>query len=103
MPFYYYFLSTLVIEMPLVLMVFNKQWKWALLIGVLLNLFTWPLLHIFLFKTNININLLETGVAITEGLGYLIFMNCSWQKAFVVSFLANGLSYGLGLLINNYS
>jgi hypothetical protein len=102
MPFYFYFLLTLILELPIVLLFFKKQWKFALLIGILLNLFTWPLLHLLLYCTNIDINILETGVAVAEGLGYCIFMECRWQKGFGVSFLANGFSYGVGVLINMY-
>ena len=102
MPIYFYFLMTILIEMPVVLLCFKKQWKQGLLIGLLLNLFTWPLLHVFLFSTNVNINILELCVAITEGIGYWIFMQCGWKKAFAVSFLVNGLSYGIGLIMNNY-
>ena len=99
---YFYFLLTILIEMPVVLLAYKKQWKLALLIGLLLNLFTWPLLHVLIYSTNIDINFLELGVAITEGIGYWIFMQCGWKKAFLISFLVNGLSYGIGLLINNY-
>ena len=99
---WFYFLLTLIIEMPVVLLFFKKQWKRTLVIGFLLNLFTWPLLHIIIFSTNIDINLLEIGVAITEGIGYWLLMECSWRKGFLVSFLANGLSYGIGLIIVNY-
>lgn len=100
MPLYFYFLLTLLIELPLIVFYFRKQWKQALLIGLLLNLFTWPLLHIFLFETRVNIYLLEAGVAITEGLGYFLFMKCKWWQAFLLSFFVNGLSYGIGFLIN---
>ena len=101
MAIYLYFLMTLLIEMPLVLFCFKRQWKYALLIGFLLNLFTWPLLHVLLFSTEINVNILELGVALVEGFGYWIFMECGWKKAFAVSFLVNVLSYGIGLLTNN--
>ena len=101
MPLYFYFLLTLVIELPIVLLYFRKQWKQALVVGFLLNLFTWPLLHVFLFETGININLLEILIAITEGVGYFLLMRCKWWKAFLLSFFVNGLSYGIGILINN--
>jgi hypothetical protein len=102
MPFYCYFLLTLALELPLVLLFFKKEWKQALPVGFLLNLFTWPLLHILLYNTKIDINLLEAGVAITEGLGYWLLLGCRWQKALLVSFLVNAFSYGAGLLLNNY-
>jgi hypothetical protein len=102
MPTWFYFILTLILELPIVLLFFKKEWKYALLIGFLLNLFTWPLLHILIYYTGADINILEFGVAIVEGLGYCIFMKCSWQKGFGVSFLANGFSYAVGLLINMY-
>lgn len=102
MAIYIYFLMTLLIEMPVVLLCFRRQWKYALLIGFLLNLFTWPLLHVLIFSFGINVKILELGVVVTEGLGYWILLECGWKKAFAVSFVANGLSYGIGLLINNF-
>ncbi len=102
MPFYFYFLSTLVLELPVVLLFFKKEWKYALLTGFLLNLFTWPLLHVLLFYTSINVNLLEIGVACTEGLGYFLLMKCRWTKAFGVAFLVNAFSYGVGIVLNQY-
>ena len=100
MPLYFYFLITLIIELPLVILYFKNQWKQALITGFLLNLFTWPLLHIFLFETVINILLLETGVAIVEGIGYFLIMKSKWWQALLLSFFVNGLSFGIGILMN---
>jgi len=97
-----YFFLTLLIELPLVLIFFREQRKYALLIGFLLNLFTWPLLHILMFYTDININILEFAVAITESIGYYMLLNCKWNKAIALAFLANILSYGSGLFLNNF-
>jgi len=99
---WFYFVVTLVIELPIVLLFFKKQWKFALLIGFLLNLFTWPVLHILLFYSSININILEIGVAITESIGYYLLMQCSWKRALALAFMANAVSYGIGLILNNY-
>ncbi|MGG9960471.1 hypothetical protein [Ferruginibacter sp. SUN106] len=99
---WFYFAVTLVIELPIVLFFFKKERKFALLIGFLLNLFTWPVLHILLFYTSININILEIGVAITESIGYYLLMQCSWKKALALGFMANAMSYGIGLILNNY-
>ncbi|MEP6675288.1 MAG: hypothetical protein ABJA78_09035 [Ferruginibacter sp.] len=102
MPFYFYFILTLVLELPVVLLFFKRQWKLALLTGFLLNLFTWPLLHVLLYHTQININLLELGVAITEGTGYCLLLQCRWYKGFGVGLLVNAFSYGVGLFLNNF-
>jgi len=100
---WYFFILTLLIELPLVLLFFYKEWKAALLIGFLLNLFTWPLLHIFLLNTGININILEVGVTLTEAVGYRLLVLCHWKKAFLVSVIANGASYGTGVLLNHFN
>ncbi len=101
MPLYFYFFVTLMIELPLVILYFKKQWKQALFIGFLLNLLTWPLLHIFLFETTVNIFLLEILVALLEGIGYYLLIKCKWWQALLISFLVNGLSYGIGILLDH--
>ncbi len=101
MPLYAYFAFTLLIELPFVLWLLKGSWKEKLLIGFLLNLFTWTLLHIIYLNTNININILEIGVAIIEGLGYQLFFKNGWTKSMLLAFFINGLSYGIGLWVNN--
>jgi len=98
---WYFFILTLLIELPIALLFFNREWKAALLIGFLLNLFTWPLLHIFLLNTGVDINILEIGVTITEAIGYKLLLRCNWKKACLVSIIANGASYGTGVLLDH--
>ena len=102
MPIWSYFILTLIIELPIALLFFNKEWKYALLIGFLLNLFTWPLLHVFLYSTDININLLELLIGLCEGIGYSLLMKCSWKKGLLLGVLANAISYGIGEILNRY-
>lgn len=97
-----YFFFTLFIELPLVFIFFRKDWGYALLTGFLLNLFTWPLLHISLFYTDVPLGILEFAVAVTESIGYRVMLNCKWKKAIILAFLANSISYGLGLLLNKF-
>lgn len=95
-----YFFFTLIIELPLVFIFFRKESGYALLTGFLLNLFTWPLLHIAIFFTDIHLVVLELAVAVIESIGYRIMLNCNWKKAIILAFLVNSLSYALGLLLN---
>lgn len=95
-----YFFLTLLVELPIVFLFFGRETKSALTAGFLLNLFTWPTLHVLLFYTSANINLLELGVAVTESIGYKLLMHCSWKKALLLGFIANIASYGTGILIN---
>jgi len=102
MAIWFYFIVTLVIELPIVALFFKPECKFALLIGFLLNLFTWPVLHILLYYTRTDINLLEFGVAITESIGYYFLMQCSFKRALALGFTANTISYGIGIILNNY-
>lgn len=97
-----FFVLTLVIEYPVILFFYKKQWKELILPFLLLNLFTWPLLHFFLLTTDFSLPVMELGVALTEMTGYKFLMKSSWKKSFAAAFVANGVSYGAGMLINNY-
>jgi len=99
---WWFFVLTLIIEFPVVLFFFRRQWKEVVVPFLLLNLFTWPLLHFLLLKTGFSLPVMELGVAMAEMTGYKTLMRSSWRKSFIVSFVANGISYGAGILINFY-
>lgn len=100
-PWLFFFL-TLVLEYPVILFFYKKQWKEVTVPFLLLNLFTWPLLHFLLLTTDFTLAVMELGVALVELVGYKLLLNSSWLKSFMASFVANGISYGVGILINNY-
>ena len=58
--------------------------------------------HLALITTDISLSLMELGVALAEMAGYKLLMKSSWGRSFAAAFIANGISYGAGLLINNY-
>lgn len=93
---------TLIIEFPVVLFYYLHQWKEVVAPFLLLNLFTWPLLHFLLLNSGFSLPVMELGVALAEMTGYKFLMKSSWRKSFAVSFIANGLSYGAGILINHF-
>jgi hypothetical protein len=85
---------TLLLEIPVVGFFFSrKKRKHAYLVVFLANLITWALVNIIRIKTNLNLDIVQLGVVAFEGFAYLIFMRCSWKKAFLVSIVANLLSY----------
>ncbi|MBP9215017.1 MAG: hypothetical protein KBF36_10700 [Chitinophagaceae bacterium] len=104
MPLYTYFIGTLLIELPIVLLLLKGTSKEKLLIAFLLNLFTWPLLQVIYANYLISIYVLEIGVFILEGIGYWLFFkqNNSWLKCMLIALIANAVSYGVGLLIVKY-
>ncbi|MCX6318013.1 MAG: hypothetical protein NTW29_12025 [Bacteroidetes bacterium] len=97
-----FFVLTLLLEAPVVYAGYRNVWKRALMPFVLLNLFTWPLLHYLLISTTLDINLLEAGVTIAEATGYYLLVEQKAGKAILVSLLANGFSYGTGIIINHF-
>ena len=101
MPLFFYFLLTIIIELPLVAIFFRQQWRRSLLIGFLLNLFTWPLLQVCIYETSVNVNILELLIVITEAIGYFLLMKCKLWHALLLSLVANGLSYAIGLIIQH--
>lgn len=103
MSLYWYFLLTVVIEVPVIILMVSGNMKEKILIAFLLNLFTWPLLHVLFYYTNMNIYFMEISIAVTEGVGYWLFFKNTFVKSIVAGFVANGLSYGIGLLIQQSS
>jgi hypothetical protein len=99
---WWFFALTLLLEAPVVGLGYRQQWKKAVLPFLLLNLFTWPLLHYLLLTTGTDINLLEAGVTIAEAAGYYFLVENKIAKALLISALANGFSYGAGLVINYF-
>lgn len=98
-----YFFYTLLMELPILIVCYINEWKKILVIGILLNLFTWPLLTLLYFYTDIHLLLLESGVFIIEAIGIRIFLTTSLKKSLLVSFLANGLSLFVAVVLNGVS
>jgi hypothetical protein len=100
MAIFKYFLLTLLLELPIVLFAYRSQLGKALMIDILLNLFTWPLITLLYINTNTPLPVMEMCVFIIEGIGLKIFLSGNWTKAMFVSFLANGFSWSAGMLIS---
>lgn len=94
-----FLLLTLVVELPIVAIWLHYEWKRAIDIGFWLNLFTWPLLVVIVTNLHWNVLVMECIVAIVEGIGYYLFFRRNLIVCMFLSFLVNGLSYGIGLLI----
>lgn len=99
---WWYFALTLLLEIPVAGYGYKQEWKAALLSCLLLNLFTWPLLAYLLVSTEMELEVLEAGVLLAEMTGYRLLLKGNWGKAFFVACIANGLSYGAGILVNTY-
>lgn len=72
----------------------------ALMYGALVNLISWPLMHILKSTTEINIYIIEIAVIVGEGIGLWLLTECGWKKAFIMSVIANILSFIITSHIN---
>lgn len=87
-------LLTILIELPIFALFFKRKKRPVVLkFGLLVNLISWPIAHILKISTEINVNLIEILVATGEGAGLWFLTECSWKKAFMMSLVANGVSF----------
>lgn len=92
------FLKTLVIEIPILWLFVRKYDHWPTIagLGILINASTWMFLTYYYYKFGGNIFFLEILVAIAEALWIRNLWPISWIKSFMVGFLTNVVSFGLG-------
>jgi hypothetical protein len=102
MKMFIYLFYTIILELPIVVFAYKNEWKTVLMIDALLNLFTWPLLTLLYFTTNIPLLFLEISVVLIEASGFIIFFKGTKTKAFLISFIANATSLFTGMLIQGH-
>lgn len=101
MQIFWYLIYTLLLEIPVLGLVYNKQVKAALFFALLVNCLTWPIFQLIRERLgDAYIPVLEIGIVSLEGIMYWILLKGKFQVAFFASFIANGLSYGLDFLID---
>jgi len=87
-------LLTILLELPVVSFFFRKRKrKSALFVCLFLNLITWPMVNIIRLNTNWNLDIVEIFVVVLEGLGYWLIFNVGPWKGFIISIVANIISF----------
>jgi hypothetical protein len=87
-------LLTLLIELPIVALFFKRRKRSkALMYGLLVNLVSWPVMHILKLSAGVNIYLIEIIVITGEAIGLWLLMECGWKKGFLMAVIANCLSF----------
>ncbi len=93
-------LLTILLELPVVGFFFvRKKRKNALLVCLLTNLVTWPIINILRLNTEINSDIIAIAVVAAEGAAYWFFLETGFKKGLLMSFVANLLSYILTRII----
>lgn len=96
-----YLLLTMLIEIPIYFLFDRKKIGYTILILVLANCFTWPIINILYQTTNIHLLILETGVTIVEAIIIWYFLQQKFTRAFLISLVQNSVTTFLGIYINN--
>lgn len=87
-------LLTLMIELPIIALFFKRKKRpMALSYGLLVNLISWTLVHLLKIYTEINIAVIEIAVVTAEGIGLWLLTGCGWKKGFMMSAIANCISF----------
>ena len=89
----------LLVQLGITGLFYKAEAKFAMLISFLLTLFSWSALLLLSAVINFNEIILLSLVFLIQGTGFLVFLKGSWQKAFLVSAVANAVSIGLVILL----
>lgn len=96
-----YLALTIAIEVPIYFLFDRKKIAFAVLILVLANCFTWPIINILYQTTSIHLLILESGVTIAEALIIYYFLEQKISKAFLISLIQNSVTTFIGIYINH--
>ena len=80
---------------------FIEKIAYSILILILANCFTWPILNILFHNTHIHLLILETGVTVVEALIIYFFLQQKFSKALLISFVQNVVTTFIGVWINH--
>lgn len=87
-------LLTILVELPIIAFFFTKRKrKYALSIGFFVNIITWPLINIIRINTDWNLNWVEVGVVIVEGVAYYLLLGRHLKRSILITILANAASF----------
>lgn len=80
---------TLLLELPILWLLFRQSWSKVLPFGVLMNVFTLPLASLFIFELGVNWYAGELGVLLAEWCLIWIWFQCKWWYALIASAATN--------------
>ena len=87
-------LLTILIELPIIGFFFRKRKrKFALMIGFFVNIVTWPIVNIIRLNTEWDLNWVEVGVVIVEGIAFWFLLGRHWKRSAIMAIVANAASF----------
>lgn len=90
------FLIIILVELPVIALFFlRKKRQAALGMALLINIISWSITHIIFFTFDINVYYVAVVLAVAEAIAFHFLLASSWKKAFIISLLANCLSFSI--------
>jgi hypothetical protein len=87
-------LLVILIELPIIGFFFSKRRrKFAYMVGFFVNLITWPIVNIIRLNTSWDLNWVQVGVVLFEGLAFWLLLGRNFKKAFLIGIIANLASF----------
>lgn len=87
-------LLIILIELPIIGFFYSKRRrKSAYAVGFFVNVFTWPIVNIIRLNTSWDLNWVQAGVVVIEGLFFWLLMGRNLKKAALISIIANLVSF----------
>ncbi len=96
-----YLLFTMLIEIPIYFIFDRKNYAYSILILILANCFTWPILNLLFQYTTIHLLVLESFVTIAEAIILYLFLDQKISKAILISFIQNVITTFIGVWIHD--
>lgn len=91
----------MLIEIPIYFLFDRNKVLFSILILVLANCFTWPIINILFQTTNIPLLILESGVTLVEAFIIYKFLGQKFLKALLISLIQNSITTFIGIYINH--
>lgn len=87
-------LLILIIELPVIGFFYKRKKRSnAYVFTLLINVITWPIIHVIRLNTDWNLLYVQCGITLIELVAFVFFLQCSLKKAFLMAVLANTLSF----------
>ena len=94
-------LLTILLELPIIALFFKRKKRpSALMNALMVNLISWPVAQILKISTELNVYIIEAIVVTGEGIALWLLTGCGWKKGFIMSVIANLISFAATSLIH---
>ena len=94
------------VEVPIIAFFFvKKEREKAVMMAILVNFISWPIMQSIFFFTDMNLKVFHDRLVVSliflalEFIAYKLLLDCSWKKSFMMTTIANTLSFLLCALI----